>query len=57
LRRDDDQDNRNPLLAIFIVVVLILTPIIATLIQLAISRQREYLADANGVLLTRYPKD
>lgn len=56
LRRDDDQDNRNPLLAIFIVVVLILTPIIATLIQLAISRQREYLADANGVLLTRYPQ-
>jgi len=53
-RRDDERDNRNPLLAIFIVVVLILTPIIATLIQLAISRQREYLADASGVLLARH---
>ncbi len=56
LRRDDDNNNRNPLLAVFMIVVLILTPIIATLIQLAISRQREFLADSNGVLLTRYPE-
>ena len=34
----------------------ILSPLIAKLIQLAISRQREYLADANGALLTRYPE-
>src|SRR5690606_2456195 len=38
------------------IVLAILAPIIATIIQLAISRQREYLADSSGVLLTRYPQ-
>jgi len=37
------------------IVFAILAPIIAMLIQLAIGRRREYLADANGALLTRYP--
>jgi heat shock protein HtpX len=37
-------------------VLMILSPIIATLIQLSISRKREYLADASGALLTRYPE-
>lgn len=37
------------------IVFAILTPIIASLIQLAVSRKREFLADASGVLLTRYP--
>ena len=37
-------------------VFIILSPIISTLIQLAISRKREYLADASGALLTRYPE-
>ena len=37
------------------IVLAILSPIIATLIQLAISRKREFLADASGALLTRYP--
>lgn len=37
-------------------VFLVLSPIIAQLIQLAISRKREYLADASGALLTRYPE-
>ena len=38
------------------VVLLILAPIIAQMIKFAISRKREYLADASGALLTRYPK-
>lgn len=51
-----DNDNRGSnILAIVGVVLLILSPIIAQLIQLAISRKREFLADASGALLTRYP--
>lgn len=38
------------------VVLMILSPIVATLIQLSISRKREFLADASGALLTRYPE-
>ena len=37
------------------IVFLIISPLIGQLIQLAISRRREYLADASGALLTRYP--
>ncbi len=52
----DDRDNRgNTIFLIIAIVVAILAPIIATLIQLAVSRKRELLADASGVLLTRYP--
>src|SRR3989339_912174 len=56
--KDDDKDGRggNPLFLIFMIFVFILTPLIATLIQLAISRKREFLADADGALLTRYPE-
>ncbi|MCI0619734.1 M48 family metallopeptidase [Candidatus Wolfebacteria bacterium] len=43
-------------LALIGIVFIILSPIIATLIQLAISRKREFLADASGALLTRYPE-
>src|SRR6185295_13420443 len=38
------------------IILALLSPIIATLIKLAVSRQREYLADASGALLTRYPE-
>ena len=53
---NNERSNRNPVILVLFIVSLILTPIIATIIQLAISRRREYLADASAVLLTRYPE-
>lgn len=57
LRRRDDDDNRggNPIMFIFFILAITITPLVGTLIQLAISRRREFLADADGALLTRYP--
>ncbi|MDD5749656.1 MAG: M48 family metallopeptidase [Patescibacteria group bacterium] len=46
----------NPIIMIVGLALMILSPIFAKLIQLAISRKREYLADASGALLTRYPQ-
>lgn len=52
-----DNDNKGAGLFMIIGIILsILAPIIASLIQLAISRKREYLADTSGSLLTRYPE-
>ncbi|MDE2030835.1 MAG: M48 family metalloprotease [Patescibacteria group bacterium] len=51
----DDRDG-NGLVMIIGILLSILAPILATIIQLAISRKREYLADASGALLTRYPE-
>jgi heat shock protein HtpX len=51
-----DREENNQLFLIFGIVAAILAPIVATLIQLAVSRQREYLADASGALTTRYPE-
>ena len=53
-RRGRDRGGGGIILIVALVLA-ILTPIVATLIQLAVSRQREYLADASGALLTRYP--
>jgi len=51
-----DRDENNQVFLILGIVAAILAPIVATLIQLAVSRQREYLADASGALATRYPE-
>lgn len=50
-----DNDNGNAVVLVLAIVGLVLAPVAAQLIQLAISRRREYLADASGALLTRYP--
>jgi heat shock protein HtpX len=55
--RDDNKSGNIQMIFLAIGIVLaILSPIIATLIQLALSRKREFLADASGSLLTRYPE-
>ncbi len=51
-----DRNNAGGILMIVGLVLLILSPIIAELIKLAVSRKREFLADASGSLLTRYPE-
>ena len=55
-RRSNNDNEGGNILAIVGIIFVILSPIIATLIQLAISRKREFLADASGALLTRYPE-
>lgn len=50
---DDRDRDVNPIIYAFGLIVGILAPLLATITQLAVSRQREYLADASGVLLTR----
>ena len=54
--RRNSRDSGIPILMILGVVSAVLAPIAATLIQLAVSRKREFLADASGALLTRYPE-
>jgi heat shock protein HtpX len=49
-------EKKNPLFLILGLVAIVLAPLAATIIRLAISRQREYLADATGALITRYPE-
>jgi len=51
-----NRDNKNPYMLVVGLLAMIIAPIAATMIQLAISRKREYLADATGALTTRYPE-
>ncbi|HEV8601007.1 MAG TPA: M48 family metallopeptidase [Patescibacteria group bacterium] len=55
-RRSRDKNEGGGIMLLIGLVFALLSPIAATLIQLAISRRREYLADASGALLTRYPQ-
>ena len=52
---DRDNNNNSPIGMIVGIIVIILAPIIAAIIQLAVSRQREYLADATSAMTTRNP--
>lgn len=54
--RDNEQGQAGAIFFLVGIVLSILAPIGATLLQLAISRRREYLADTSGALLTRYPE-
>jgi len=54
--RDREGGQAGAILMLIGIVFIILSPIFAQLLQLAISRKREYLADASGALLTRYPE-
>ncbi len=54
--RDEREGNAGGILMLIGIVTAILAPLAATLIRLAISRKREFLADASGALVTRYPE-
>lgn len=54
--RDNDNNSNAGIMLVIGIILAILSPIFAELIKLAISRQREYLADASAGLLTRYPQ-
>lgn len=54
-RRRNNDDNANPIVMIIGLICLIISPIVSKLIQLAVSRRREYLADATAVSFTRNP--
>ena len=55
-RRGNNDGEGNAIVLVIGIILSILAPIVAILIQLAISRKREFLADASGALLTRYPE-
>lgn len=53
---DRDRENNNQVIMLAGIAAAVIAPLVATMIQLAISRKREYLADATGALTTRYPE-
>lgn len=55
-RRDENGNGGNPVVMIFGLIAMIIAPLVAAMVQMAISRQREYLADATGALATRHPE-
>src|SRR3989344_1391247 len=55
-RSNKNNSQAGAVMTIVSIVLLIISPLIAKIIQLAISRQREFLADSSGALLTRYPE-
>ena len=54
-KNDREDKNNNFVVIFFYIFLMVLAPIISTLIQMAVSRQREFLADATAVTITRYP--
>jgi heat shock protein HtpX len=55
--REEKEGNQLQLIIFIVAIILVmLSPIIAQLIKMAISRKREFMADANGALITRYPE-
>jgi len=55
-RRRDGKDSAGAIMLLIGIIAAILAPVAATLMKLAVSRKREFLADATGALLTRYPE-
>ncbi|MBC9935695.1 MULTISPECIES: M48 family metallopeptidase [unclassified Leucobacter] len=51
-----NNSNGNPIVLVFGLAAMLLAPVVATIVQLAVSRQREYLADATGAMTTRHPE-
>lgn len=52
----NDEDGGSPLALVLALVLAVVAPIVAMMVQLAVSRRREFLADATGALTTRYPE-
>lgn len=56
VRRSDDREDRGGILAIIGLALIFISPILGKMMQMAVSRKREFLADASGALITRNPE-